>query len=75
MTDKQIQDRAYLIATGNHLTEDFNYKQFQNVDIRKHLWQLTEDWPIKELESHIAGIADQITNLVKEARDQERIKN
>ena len=69
LTNKEIRDKAYLLVTGNHLTEEFNYKDFQIVDISKHLWQLTEDWPIGELESHITTMADQITALAIEARD------
>jgi len=63
MTKSELKDRCYLLATGNHLTEDFNYSEYQNTDISEHLWQLTEDWPIKELESHITGIADQVERL------------
>ena len=69
MTDEQIRDKAYLIVTGNHLTECFNYKEFQEADISEYLWQMVEDWPISSLEAHIAQLADAITKLAIEARD------
>lgn len=69
-TDEQLRDKAYLIATGHHLTEDFRYDEFQQVDISEHLWQMVEDWPINELESHIAGVADSIYYALKELRDE-----
>ena len=69
LTDKQIRDKAYLLVTGNHLTESFNYEDFQSVDISEHLWELVEDWPIEELESHITQLADQITQLCINIKD------
>ena len=70
-TDAELLDRAYLVATGNHLTEDFTYNDFQSIDASEYAWQLVEDWPTNELESHIAGIADRIFTLLKEVRDEQ----
>ena len=69
LTHEQIRDKAYLLVTGNHLTESFNYEDFQSVDISEHLWELVEDWPIEELESHITQLADQITQLCINIKD------
>ena len=69
LTNKQIRNKAYLLVTGSHLTEAFNYKDFQAADISEYLWELTENWPICELESHIAYLADSITELAITARD------
>ena len=69
LTDKQIRDKAYLLVTRNHLTETFNYEDFQSVDISEHLWELVEDWPIEELKYHITQLADQITQLCINIKD------
>lgn len=69
LTEKQIRDEAYRIATGHHLTESFNYEEFQHIDVEDYSWELTADWPICELESHIENIAESIVKLAICARD------
>jgi len=46
MTDNELRDKAYLIATGHHLIESFNYEDYQSIDISLYIWDLVADWPI-----------------------------
>lgn len=64
-TDKELRNKAYHIATGNHLTESFNYEDFQNTDISDYTWEMVEDWPIQQLEVHISGLAEEIYIALK----------
>ena len=68
MTPNQIRDRAYRIATGNHLTKAFTYKQFQKADISKYLWGPLQNWSEDQITSHINYIAEEIIQLTKEIK-------
>ena len=68
MTANQIRDKAYRIATGNHLTKSFTYNQFQRADISKFLWEPLSDWSEDQIVSHINCIAEEIIQLTKEIK-------
>lgn len=63
--DNKIRDRAYIVATENHLTKAFTYKQFQKADISKYILEPLQDWPEKELIEHITQIAEEIIKFAK----------
>ena len=63
MTNDQVRDKAYRIATGNHLTKALTYKQFQNLSTRglnNIRWEQVETWDASTLIDHIAQIAEAI---------------
>jgi len=75
MTDKELQDKAYLIATGHHLTESFNYEDYQSTDISNYVWEQLEDWAIPTLENHITGLADDIFSSLKAVHQIQKEKD
>lgn len=69
MTTNQIRDRAYKIATGNHLTKSFTYNQFQKANVSNYVWEPLSDWSEGQLISHINYIAEEIIQLTKEIKE------
>ena len=65
MTDEELRDWAYNESTGNHLTESFNYKEFQEIDTEDYVWQPFEYWDIDDLNKQIADVATSIINTAK----------
>jgi len=65
MTEEELIDEAYRIATGFYLTESFTFSEFKNNDISQYLWEMVEDWPLSVVESQIVGLAEQIINVAK----------
>jgi len=65
MTEEDLIDEAYRIATGNYLTKSFTFSEFKNNDISQYLWEMVEDWPLDVVKVHIVGLAEQIINTAK----------
>ena len=65
MTEEQLRDIAYLTATGNHLTENFNFKHFQEIDVNNFLWEPLEHWIEEKIVEHITVIAEEFITRVK----------
>jgi len=62
-----ITDKAYKIATGNHLTESFTYDEFQEIDTWDYVTESFENWDMSDLDEHIASIA---SNIISEFRNE-----
>ena len=75
MTDKELRDKAYLIATGHNLTKSFNYEVYQSTDISKYVWEQVEDWAISTLENHITGLAEDIFSNLKAVHQIQKEKD
>jgi len=63
MTDKEIQDKAYMIATGNHLTTAFSKKEFllmSNTELNSYLSEDFIWWPITTINKRITSVAEDI---------------
>ena len=68
-TDKQLRDDAYWTATGEFLTKQFTYKQYQRANLDNWKWEPFEYWDKKELASQITGLAGSMFAQLKAARD------
>jgi len=75
MTDNELRDKAYLIATGHHLIESFNYEDYQSIDISLYIWDLVADWPISSLQNHITSLADDIFSSLKAVHQIQKEKD
>ncbi len=63
MTENEIRDQAYRIATGNSLCATLDYEQTQEIsddDLLSIAWEPFEMFSANDLHSHIAQIADDI---------------
>ena len=70
---KELQDKAYLIATGNCMLEYYNYDEFQALEeapTGPDAWEPFEHWSSDMIINHVAQVADSIIRdfreLVKE---------
>ena len=63
MTINEIRKEAYLIATGNYLTQSFTEEQFSKIDIGAYRWEPLEDWEDEDLINQINSIAEDIISL------------
>jgi len=69
MTYEELQNKAYLIATGNSLCETLSYQETQDIsdeDIMNIVWEPFENWTADDLHSHIAQIASNIIDAFKD---------
>ena len=65
MNNKEIRDKAYEIATGNHLAEALNFQEFQDIseeDLMNILWEPLEYWTYDMVIEHISQIAENIND-------------
>ena len=65
MTEDELRDWAYHESTGQHLTEDFSYKEFQEINTLDHVWSPFEDWSESMLERQIVDVAESIIKTAK----------
>ena len=68
MTHEELADIAYRVSTSNHLTQAYNFKEFQNLsedDISKVLWEPLEGWEISNVINHISQIAESFINQIE----------
>lgn len=69
-TDDELRDEAYLTATGEFLTENFTYDQYQKTDIDDYKWEPFQDWDKDELAVNITGMAERLFMQSKKIRDK-----
>lgn len=60
MTQKELNDIAYEIATGNSTTETLNLEEWSNCNTEDILWEPFERYGSSFTESHVSQIADDI---------------
>jgi hypothetical protein len=60
MTKQELENKAYLIATSNSMTKEFNYEDFQKCNIEDYVWEPYEYWTNEQIISHIVSIADSV---------------
>ena len=65
MTDKELLDTAYRIATSTCLTQEFNYDEFQTIECLDYAWQPFEYLSESEYSAHVAEVADSIFEAMK----------
>ena len=69
ITDDRLRDKAYLLATGSTMVEDFNYSDYQTINCSDYAWEPFEHWPESAYSSHVTGLAESIYTILKEVRD------
>lgn len=67
MTDEQIENEAYKIATGTFLTKSFTYKQFQRTNVGNWMLEQYEYFDTNTIIDDICMLAYSIkTAMIKQ---------
>lgn len=74
MTEQELRNRAYLIATGNSLTEAFDAEEWEKIteeEVMAVMWEPLENWTFNNICEHVDQIASAIINDFMDITNEE----
>lgn len=68
-TEKELRDKAFMIATASNLIETFTYEEFKQIKCTTFSWEPFDDLPEDIYRSHIEESAELTFEVLKEVQE------